>query len=850
VLLGLVVLAGCIGGKKFGEPLAPARAGGPRVYLDGGDDPLKAAHMSAIASLHERAIGPLLARSDKGALAAYVAGAESGPRTVVAIELGADGMPKAQAHVIAEAAADTSSLVVKHVSDGFLLAWTSLTDRGDSLNLVGTNDAGEARGSAIELARTNDHIVWVEIVATSHGAVCVWAEEGATGGGANVLTQALEATGRPRGVPSRIIRGAASWQAVPTKDGVELAIVQSGGLSLARLDTEGRVVGEPIPVAKAIGNDMDMVRAADGFVFAWTDRTRVDPQLVLAGVDAQNKVIAPHDALPDAGSSSLVGMASGDAGALIMWEPSHKRERLTRRVHVGLLPDAAGAFTTKTTLDLTGGASIEARGLGDGWAILGTARACTLGADSTCGAAAPMFLRLDASFAVVQSEALVQGPAVSLAWGIECAPSHGCLALAAGPDAPTTVYAMDLSERPSTHAPPVTAALPDDAPRLASTHTLATSTQVGDVASVRVGETTLVAAIVSTGVDEKTHEERLALRITPVTGGKALPAVTLSQHALLTGGVSMVRGPGPKEATLAYVAKDNAGARVHIARIDEHGARRADTALPGGAKGDASDVSLTMVDGSAAGGTSQTRTDGGFIVAWVDTRDGNGEVYAAKLGNDLTGPQTRITNAPGDATDTALVALDGSVVLAWADPRESPHDGFADIYAVALSSKSGKPLGKEGRVLSTAAHSRSPTLAKTPLGAALAWIEEAPAGAASDEAKGAMFALLDERAHPVRDPIKLRLHDEGIATAIALDADASTRLVHAVIARSTQDELWLDGARIPLDAGGVESYPLVALDGPSSMDVALVLRGDELIFSDEGGTDDARIRRGMITWKK
>jgi hypothetical protein len=275
--------------------------------------------------------------------------------------------------------------------------------------------------------------------------------------------------------------------------------------------------------------------------------------------------------------------------------------------------------------------------------------------------------------------------------------------------------------------------------------------------------------------------------------------------------------------------------------------------MPGGGKGEASDVSITSVDD-------------GYVVAWVDTRDGNGEVYAAKLRSDLsTVSWARITNAPGDATDTALVRAGANVILAWADPRESPHDGFADIYAIALAPKDAKPLGREGRVLSTAAHSRSPVLAKTAQGAALAWIEEAPAGSASEEAKGAMFALLDEKAHSVRDPIKLRLRDAGTVTAITLDADPQSRLLHAIAARTAQDDLWLDAARIPLDpsemrrpasggsadGGSVESYPLFPLDGPSSLDVALTLRGDELIFSDDGpDASDARVRRGAVIWKK
>jgi hypothetical protein len=66
------------------------------------------------------------------------------------------------------------------------------------------------------------------------------------------------------------------------------------------------------------------------------------------------------------------------------------------------------------------------------------------------------------------------------------------------------------------------------------------------------------------------------------------------------------------------------------------------------------------------------------------------------------------------------------------------------------------------------------------------------------------------------------------------------------------DELSLDAARVPLDAAGqLDSYPLLSLDGPSSLDVALALHGDELLFTDDGpDATDARVRRGVIIWKK
>ena len=831
----LAALTACPG-AKYGAPLAPIA--GPRVKIDlTPKDPAKAAHMATIAKLQERAIGPYLVRGDDGALVVYVSGTRSGAtRPVVALALAHDGSPRAQARVIADASPDTSTLVARRVDAGYLVAWTQLTDRGESLSVVGVGEDGAPRARAIELARTTDHVVWVEIVRTPRGAVCVWAEEGPTGG-ADVLAQALDARGRPRGVPSRVARGASSWQAVASGGGVALGVLANGALSLLDLDADARVVSGPLPIARNVGADMDFVASKDGgLVFAWTDRTRTDPQLVVAGVDARRKPIAAHDALPGAGSSSLVAIAPRPSGAAIVWENAHKRDRLVRRVYVAEMADAASAPVTRTTLDLSGGAAVEARSRGDGLGLLVQARACDLA--GACGAPAPTFVRLDGSLAVAQTEAMVSGPVVSLAWSLDCG-KDACLALAASPDSPTTVYAVDLAERPSTSAAPVPKPLPDGAPRLETATTLASGAQVADVISARVGSSKLVAWLANGAVDEKSREPRAVLRVEPIAAGKPGAAVTLTTNALLTGGVAMASAAGGKEAVVAYVAKDGESARVHVTRVDERGERHGDATF-GGPKGDASDVSIVALPA-------------GFVVAWVDTRDGNGEVYAAKLGLDLARQhETRVTRAPGDATDTALVAMDTNVILAWADPRESPRDGFADIYAVPLSPRDAHPLARETRVLSTAAHSRSPVLARTAQGAALAWIEEAPAGSASQEARGAMFALLDENAHPVREPIKLQLRDEGVVTAIALDTDPATRLVHAVAARTSQDELWLDAVRIPLDAtGAVDSFPLLGLDGPSSMDEALALHGDDLLFSDDGpDASDARLRRAALDWRR
>ena len=384
----LALVAAC-SAKKFGPPLAPYK-GVRSVVLDAGTDDLAKAHMAAVGTFYERAIGPFLATSDKGAISAYVGGAKSGATTrpVVAMALNANGQAVEQARVVGEAPLDTSTLVVRRVDGGFLLAWTSLTDRGESLTVVGVGEKGEPRGTAVELARTPDHMVWVEIVPTSHGAVCIWAEE-PPNGGANVLTQALDASGRPRGVPSRSLRGASSWQAVPAGDGVALGVVQGGALSLAHLDAEARLVGEPSrcrrPSARTWTSSKRATRSSSR---GPTERGSIPSSSSPASI-RRTRSSHPHDALPDAGSSALVAVASGPSGALVIWEPAHKRERVVRRVHLGVIKDPAASLQSTTVLDLAGGFALEARSRGDGWTVLGGARTCPVEAPTDCGAPAP-----------------------------------------------------------------------------------------------------------------------------------------------------------------------------------------------------------------------------------------------------------------------------------------------------------------------------------------------------------------------------------------------------------------------------------------------------------------------------
>ena len=200
-----------------------ACGGTPAKAPVGTDDPNAAARKPNLASqavvghllgsIGERTIGPFLARSEgaKVGMVGWITGAEGTVRRVIAIPISGVGEPRGGARTIASVGIDATMLVVRPTrgkTPGFALAWTVLTDRGEALWSVVLNDDGVPRDKPIELARTTDDIVWVDIVPTDAGAVCVWAEE-TRGGDANVLAAGLDVDGKVRGVPARIAHGVA-----------------------------------------------------------------------------------------------------------------------------------------------------------------------------------------------------------------------------------------------------------------------------------------------------------------------------------------------------------------------------------------------------------------------------------------------------------------------------------------------------------------------------------------------------------------------------------------------------------------------------------------------------------------
>lgn len=835
------------------------------------------------ASVGERSIGPLFARrggSNAAGLAAWLTVAEGSGRRVMVVPFDANGVPRGTDTPIAEVSMDTTMLVVKPMrgaAPGFIVAWTTLTDRGKSLWTVAVGDNGLPRAKPVELTRTNDDIVWIDVIPTDRGSACIWAEE-TRGGDANLIAAPLDTDGKVRTHPTRVATGVVGWHALELPTGIGISTVATapaeakpkpsdprllrdsrpgGALSFHRLDADARAVGAPIAVTTKpiVSGDVEVVRDGSRLVFAWTDRSADEPTVAAAALDDKTVIVPPHRVVETRGGASLLGLASGDGGLALMFEAPVRRRGETRRVHVGKLGSTLVVEPKPLSLEVIGRGRPELAATATGFAVLATTADCETDAPTCVSANAVATLRrTDATVATVQREPLtfITDPA-TLGWGLTCE-RDVCFALAASPGpngAPSRIRTAAVQPRENARPPEEKSAGPrKEGPRIVDITAIASGESVIDIATARFSTGNIVATLSSTArAEHKNADERIDPREAKTSGvllstrivgesGDVSSTNVISPKALPVGGVAIAGAEKPDDGgALAWVARENGDPEVHVTRIDKRGRRINDVQLTT-TKGDASDVTITWANG-------------GWLVAWVDGRDGNGEVYATRVSLDLTRVtrEERITNAPGDASDLVAIPHGSDVWLAWADSRESPKDGVADVYVTAVHMRDAKRAFDEKRVLASAAHSRTPHLALGSNSSVyLAWIEEAPMGAETPSASGygAFWARLDASGAPTEAPKRLPLAGDGAATSVVIEASGD--VLRTVVARSTPEAISLDA--IDLATPSPKASPLLSLDGPPSLDVALALDNGTLYFNDEGPRPaDRRARRARIAWK-
>jgi hypothetical protein len=280
----------------------------------------------------------------------------------------------------------------------------------------------------------------------------------------------------------------------------------------------------------------------------------------------------------------------------------------------------------------------------------------------------------------------------------------------------------------------------------------------------------------------------------------------------------------------AWTGVDAGKPQVFLTLVGPDGARHTQRMLTRKG-GDTSDVAATPVGK-------------GWLIAWVDERDKDPELYVSRVDEKLAriGNEQRLTNAPGPATQAALASLGETSVVAWAEARDPAAPGEADIYLMRVATRDATPIGGERRVLATKGHSFAPALGRLGDGLVLIWLERGAADVPGSA--GVMIQSLDTKGEPRGEPERLAI-ERGEPTALAVDCAAgSCRLV--VTVRAGADAALFAGVRRA--EGPVVLKRIAALGSPIAAGVPLALAGDELLYADADEDGAWRVRRALLDW--
>ena len=295
------------------------------------------------------------------------------------------------------------------------------------------------------------------------------------------------------------------------------------------------------------------------------------------------------------------------------------------------------------------------------------------------------------------------------------------------------------------------------------------------------------------------------------------------------GGVSLAAtASGQGDAGLAWVGKDAGIGQVFVTRLSRSGEKQAQRMLTRSKEG-CSDVALV------------SHKDG-FIVAYVDSRDGGAGVYTAKVGKDLQriGAERLVSRAKGEASDVRMLTRGDELVVAWAEARQNPE--LYGIFVARLLASDLSVRGDPTRVVLAPRHAKGIELAFLDDGVALGWVEDSATGAVNAPRTAALIRL-DAALRGPAEPVRVALPVQ--ASSLALDCDRPCRVV---VAGSEGDELTFygflyDGSQ-PQPAARLASIPAV-----STEDTNPVVARDWLFFAEDNLHGAGRIRKAKLAWR-
>ena len=324
----------------------------------------------------------------------------------------------------------------------------------------------------------------------------------------------------------------------------------------------------------------------------------------------------------------------------------------------------------------------------------------------------------------------------------------------------------------------------------------------------------------------------VAVRALDLEGETLGEANVISVKGVSIGGVSLApSASAPGEAALAWVGKDAGISQVFVTRLSRSGEKQAQRMVTRTKEG-CSDVALV-------------RHKDGFVVAYVDSRDGKAGVYLTKIGKNLEpiGAERVVARAIGDASDVRMLARGDELVVAWAETRQNPE--AYGVFTARLLAADLSLRGDPTRVVLSPDQTKGVELGTFGDGVVLGWLEEPHANPAATQiaAKAVALARLDAQLRPMAEPVRVSL--PGRASSLSFECDTACRVV---VAGAEGDELafygfFFEGA-VPSSAARLASIPSV-----STEDTNPVVARDWLFFAEDNLHGAGRIRKAKLAWR-
>lgn len=807
-----------------------------------------------ITKVPDGTFGPYVGQGKNGALIAWAA-PEGEKRGWYVATATPDGVLRAAPKRVADAPPEVGVVVVRGRADGpgFTIVNTRRTALSEWVEATLVDDDGAVVAGPRALAELHGAALWVEVVALGERRLVLWAQP--KDELADVLGVVLTARGEPEGDPVILASGVKAWQAVAFGTRAALGTVSGDG-RVAVTFTDGRPDAKNKPIIVSAGGhaqaDFDLALVDKSLLVAWSDGRDGESRVYRAVVASDGNVTVPDGPLTaPLGEQALVRVVSrpGAPRAYAAWENLAERDGDVRAFDIAGI-DAAGRATTeraRVELESDEESVPEFAAAGDGVAALTLAAACPR--QGECGDAdvMPTFVRFGANLHVEASEPLrldsLDGAPAELGWELSCRGTR-CFALAALGDAPAPVFLTTLERRSDAYRPAGFSLASEAPPRLRENRVLARTDPLADLALAKTSTGSLAAYL--TDFDPATPWVKLKHpaadgRLEPLRAKLALvglgadgtpkPEQVLSLRAHSLGGVTLAPGAPGQDLLAGWTGFDAGQPQVFLTLVGPDGAHHAQRMLTH-KTGGASDVAAAPVGK-------------GWVVAWVDERDHDPEVYATRVDEKLArvGNEHRLTNAPGPATHVTLLPLGDATLVAWADARDPAAPGEADIFIERVNTRDATPIGSERRVLATRGHSFAPVLGHLGDGLAVIWLERGDPEVAGSA--GVFLQRLTLTGEPVGEPEQMTL-DEGEPTALA--ADCAGDVCHlAVAARVGDDAELVVGVRRA--AGVAVSFKRVAsLGSKTAAGVPLALEGDELVYADVSDDGAWRVRRALLDW--